>query len=53
MEKIFAINEVPKEKRVDILVFYLSVEADIWWSIAKDKLVGTSLNSLGVSFLKS
>ena len=38
MEKIFTVVEVPEEKKVNILTFYLVDEADIWWSTVKDKL---------------
>jgi len=48
MEIIFVVIEVLKEKRVNIRTFYLTREADIWWSIAKDRFVG--LNLLKVSF---
>jgi len=40
MEKIFAVVEVPEEKKVNIRMYYLTVEADIWWSTIKDKVVG-------------
>ena len=43
MEKIFAIVEVPEEKKVNIGTFYLASEADIWWSTVKDKLQGPEL----------
>ena len=40
MEKIFAMVEVPEEKKVNTGTFYLIIEADIWWSTIKDKLQG-------------
>ena len=43
MEKIFAVVEVPEEKKVNIGTFYLAGEADIWWSIVKNKLQGPEL----------
>jgi len=38
IEKIFAMVEVPEEKKVNIRTFYLAGEADIRWSTMKDKL---------------
>jgi len=35
MEKIFAVVEVPKNKKVNIGTFYLAGEADIWWNTVK------------------
>ena len=32
--------KVPEEKKVNIRMYYLTGEADIWWSTIKDKLVG-------------
>ena len=43
MEKIFAVIEVPEEKKVNIGTFYLTGEADIWWSTVKEKLQGSEL----------
>ena len=43
MEKIFAVIKVLQEKRVNIGMFYLTGEADIWWSNVKDRLVGPEL----------
>jgi len=40
MEKIFTVVEVLEEKKVDIGTYYLTNEADIWWTTVKDKLVG-------------
>ena len=40
MEKIFAVVEVPEGKKVNIGTYYLTSEADIWWNIVTDKLVG-------------
>ena len=40
MEKIFAVIEVPKEKKVNIGIFYLTREADMWWRTMKDRLIG-------------
>jgi len=39
MEKIFIVVEVPEEKKVNIGMYYLTGEADIWWNTVKDKLV--------------
>jgi len=35
IEKIFAIVEVPENKKVNIGTFYLAREADIWWNTVK------------------
>jgi len=43
MRKIFAVIEVPEEKKVDIETLYLMREVDIWWSTVKDRLVGPEL----------
>ena len=40
IEKIFAIIEVPQEKKVNIWTFNLSRDIDIWWGTVKDRLVG-------------
>jgi len=40
MEKMFTMVEVPEEKKVNIGTYYLTGEANIWWSTIKDKLVG-------------
>ena len=40
IKKIFAVVEVPEEKKVNIGTFYLTSEADIWWSTVKDNLQG-------------
>ena len=40
MEKIFTVVEVLEEKKVNIGMYYLTGEVDIWWNIVKDKLVG-------------
>jgi len=40
MEKSFTMVEVPEEKKVNIWMYYLTDEADIWWNTIKDKLVG-------------
>jgi len=37
MKKIFAVVEVPKDKKVNIGTFYLTKEADIWWNTLKHK----------------
>ena len=39
MEKIFVVIEVLEEKRVNVGMFYLTAEADIWWSTVKDRLI--------------
>ena len=43
MEKIFAVVEVPKQKKVNIGTVYLAGQANIRWSIVKDKLQGPEL----------
>jgi len=43
MENIFAVIEVPEEKKVNIMTFYLTEKANIWWSTVKDRLVGPEL----------
>jgi len=40
MEKIFTIVEVLEKKKVNIGMYYLAGEADIWWNTVKNKLVG-------------
>ena len=40
MEKIFTVVEVPEEKKVNIGMYYLTGEADIWWNTIKGRLVG-------------
>ena len=40
MEKIITVVKGPKEKKVNIGMYYLTGEADIWWNTIKDKLVG-------------
>ena len=40
MEEIFIVVEVPEEKRVNIVMYYLTGEADIWWNTVKGSLVG-------------
>jgi len=35
MENIFAIVEVPENKKVNIRTFYLAGEVDIWWNTVK------------------
>ena len=37
MEKIFALVEVPENKKVNIGTFYLTGEADIWWNTVKGR----------------
>jgi len=39
MEKIFTVVDVPKEKKVNIGIYYLSGEADIRWNTVKGRLV--------------
>jgi len=38
MEKVFAVVEVPEEKKINIGTFYLAGEVDSWWSTVKGKL---------------
>jgi len=38
-EKIFTVVEVPDEKQVNIGMFYLIEESDIWWNTVKDKML--------------
>ena len=40
MEKIFAVVEVPEEKKVNTLTYYLSSQADIRWNTTKGRLIG-------------
>ena len=40
MEKIFTVIEVPGDKRVNIGIFYLTGETNIWWNIVKNRLLG-------------
>ena len=40
MEKNLTVVKVPEEKKVNIAMYYLSGEADIWWNIVKGGLVG-------------
>ena len=40
MEKIFTMVGVPEEKKVNVGMYYLTGEADIWWNTVKDKLIG-------------
>jgi len=37
VEKIFAVVEVLEEEKVNIKIFYLAEEIDIWWNTMKDK----------------
>jgi len=39
MEKIFTIVEAPENKKVNIRMFYLIEEADIWWNAIKDRIL--------------
>jgi len=40
IEEIFTVVEVLEDKKVNIRTFYLTVEADIWWKVVKDMLLG-------------
>jgi len=40
MEKNLTVVKVPEEKKVNIAMYYLSGEADIWWNAIKGGLVG-------------
>jgi len=40
MENIFIIVEVLDEKKMNLRTFYLTGEADNWWSTVKDRLLG-------------
>jgi len=40
MDKIFTVADVPYEKKVNIRMFYITGEVDIWWNTVKDKLLG-------------
>jgi len=40
MEKIFTVVEVPEEKKLNIGMYYLTSEVDIWWNTVKDTLIG-------------
>ena len=39
LEKILTVIKVLEEKKVRIRTFYLTREANIWWSTMKDKLI--------------
>jgi len=41
MKKIFTVLKVAEKKKVIIGTYYLTTEADIWWNIVRDKLVGS------------
>jgi len=43
MEKIFTVVEVPENKKVNIGTFYLTGEADIWWTTVRCKWQGAEL----------
>ena len=43
MEKVFNVTKVPEDKRVNIRIFYLTGEANIWWKNAEDGLLGPNL----------
>jgi len=40
MEKLFIVVEVPDDKKVNIRMFYLTGEADIWSNTVRDRLLG-------------
>ena len=40
MKKIFTMVEVSEDKKVNIGMFYLTGEADIWWNTIKGYLIG-------------
>jgi len=40
MEKVFTVIEIPGDKKVNIGIFHLTRETDIWWNIVKNKLLG-------------
>jgi len=37
MKNIFTVVEVPENKKVNVRIFYLAGEADIWWNTVKCK----------------
>ena len=41
MEFFFTVVEILGEKKVDIRMFYLSGELDIWWNTVKGRLLGS------------
>jgi len=45
MEKVFTVIEIPSDKRVNIGIFHLTGETDIWWNIAKNRLLGPDFTS--------
>ena len=45
MEKVFTVIEIPGDKRVNIGIFHLTGETDIWWSIVENRLLGTDFIS--------
>ena len=40
MEKVFTVIEIPGDKRVNIGIFHLTGETDIWWNIVKNRFLG-------------
>jgi len=45
MEKVFTVIEIPGDKRVNIGIFHLTAETDIWWNIVKNRLLGPDFTS--------
>jgi len=45
MEKVFTVIEIPGDKRVNIGIFHLTGETDIWWNIVKNRLLGPYFTS--------
>jgi len=45
MEKLFTVIEIPGDKRVNIGIFHLTGETDIWWNIVKNRLPGPDFTS--------
>ena len=40
MEKVFTVIEIPGEKKVNIGIFYLTCETDIWRNTVKNRPLG-------------
>ena len=40
MKKVISVIEIIGDKRVNIGIFHLTSETDIWWNIVKNRLLG-------------
>ena len=45
MRKFFTIIEIPGDKMVNIGIFHLTGETDIWWTIVKNRLLEPDFTS--------